>query len=39
MLNLLIVRIYYRRFDWAGLGYDHRMVAWEWRGIPCSIIL
>jgi hypothetical protein len=39
MLNLLFFSIYWRKRDWAGLGFEHRLIAWTWRGYPRSIVL
>jgi len=38
MINFVIIRLYFRANDWAGLGIKHRMVAWSWRGIPRSLV-
>lgn len=32
-----MIRIYRATNDWAGLGYNHYMVCWNWRGTPRSI--
>ncbi len=40
MINLKLVRLYLVPRDWAGIGRNHLMVAWDGRGgIPRSLVL
>jgi hypothetical protein len=38
MIDLGFIRVYYRRDDWCGIGTPHRMVAWNWFGVPRSVV-